>query len=339
MNKRALITGITGQDGAYLARLLLAEGFEVSGTTRGPLDKKMARLDALGITDLIEVLELDLLNADAVCKLIRRSRPDHIYNLAAPSSVEDSFKHPTMTLTAITQGTLNILESIRFESHQAHYYQASSSEMFGNSATAIQDEQTPFSPQSPYAAGKVCAHSMTEIYRRYYKLFACSGILFNHESPLRPRKYVSRKITDGITRIANGESICLRLGNVDVKRDFGFSGDYVRAMYQMMNQKVPDDFVIATGQFHSIREFANLAMDCCGLRYSWKGVGLEEKCVNLETQDRIIEIDPSLYRPMDVIQTRGNFCKAQQKLGWSPEVSFSSLVSMMIDSDRATNGS
>ncbi len=333
MAKSALITGVTGQDGAYLARLLSNEGYQVWGTTRQK-EPSMTNLVKLGIDQNINVIKLDLCDKVSIDETIDRLKPEHVYNLAAPSSVVKSFEKPFDVLQSVVIGTENLLDAVRTISPETRFYQASSSEMFGNSGAIFQNEKTQLCPQSPYAVAKACAHSLIGIYRKQYGIFAVSGILFNHESPLRPATYVSQKITRFLTRHHAGQPGILNLGNLDVSRDFGFSGDYVRAMYSMLTHPVPDDFVVATGKSRTIRNFAEVTMEFLGIRYEWVGTGLKELCLSSDTGRPIIKVDPELYRPLEVIETCGDASKAQEQLGWMPKVSFQELVALMVETER-----
>jgi GDPmannose 4,6-dehydratase len=314
--KKALITGITGQDGAYLAQFLLEKGYRVYGAFRRSSTVNLERLDYLGIRKQVELVPLDLLDLGSIIRVLERVQPDEVYNLAAQSFVAVSFDQPVITGQITGLGAVNVLEAIRIVNPRIKFYQASSSEMFGKAQTVPQNEQTPFYPRSPYAAAKVYAHWMTVNYREAYGLFACCGILFNHESPLRGLEFVTRKITDGVARIKYGLTRELRLGNLEAKRDWGFAGDYVRAMWLMLQQPQPDDYVVATGEAHSVREFVEKAFAYVGL--SW-----EEHVV----------VDPQFMRPADVDLLVGDASKARAVLGWRPEVNFDQLVAMMVEAD------
>ncbi|MCL4204270.1 MAG: GDP-mannose 4,6-dehydratase [Pirellulaceae bacterium] len=314
MARRALITGITGQDGAYLARYLLDLGYEVHGMVRRASTCPMERIDDL--RDRLGLHQADLLDQLSMIRLLDRVQPDELYNLAAQSFVPTSFEQPLLTGEFTALGVTRLLEAVRQVNPKIRFYQASSSEMFGTVRAEPQDESTPFWPRSPYGVAKVYGHWITVNYRESYEIFACSGILFNHESPLRGKEFVTRKITDAVARIKLGLQTTLKLGNLDAQRDWGFAGDYVRAMWMMLNQDQPDDYVVATGIKHSVREFAQLAFEHAGLNY----------------EDHV-EIDPALLRPADVHTLRGDPSKAHRVLGWQPEVSFAGLVAMMVDAD------
>jgi GDPmannose 4,6-dehydratase len=310
----ALITGITGQDGSYLAELLLAKGYKVFGMVRRASTETFERIDH--IRDRITLVQADLLDQSSLVKVLRETQPREIYNLAAQSFVPTSWSQPMLTGEFTGLGVVRLLEAVREVCPEARFYQASSSEMFGKVREVPQNELTPFHPRSPYAVAKTYGHYITVNYRESYDLYAVSGILFNHESPRRGREFVTRKITDGVARIKLGLAADLRLGNLDAERDWGFAGDYVKAMWSMLQQDQPDDFVIATGETHSVREFLEIAFDH----------------VNLHWQDYVVQ-DPRFMRPAEVDQLVGDASKARQVLGWSPSVSFAELVCMMVDAD------
>ena len=319
--RSALITGITGQDGAYLARFLLDQGYVVHGMVRRSSSENFERIDS--IRDRIQLHQADLLDQLSLVRLLERTKPDELYNLAAQSFVPTSFEQPLLTGEFTALGVTRVLEAVRTVNPKIRFYQASSSEMFGTVREEPQNEQTPFWPRSPYGVAKVYGHWITVNYRESYDLFACSGILFNHESPLRGKEFVTRKITAAAARIKLGHQSKLRLGNLDAQRDWGFAGDYVRAMWLMLNHDRPDDFVIATGVKHSVREFAECAFGRLGLDYR-----------------EHVEVDPELYRPADVHTLCGDASKARRELGWTPEVSFQELAEQMVDADleRAQRG-
>ncbi len=314
MTRRALITGITGQDGAYLARFLLQKGYEVHGMVRRASTCPMERIDDL--RDRLRLHQADLLDQLSMIRLLDRVQPDELYNLAAQSFVPTSFEQPLLTGEFTALGVTRLLEAVRHVNLHIRFYQASSSEMFGTVRAEPQNESTPFWPRSPYGVAKVYGHWITVNYRESYDIFACSGILFNHESPLRGKEFVTRKITDAVARIKLGLQQGLKLGNLEAQRDWGFAGDYVRAMWMMLNYDRPDDYVIATGVKHSVREFARLAFGHVGLDY----------------QD-YVEVDSALLRPADVHTLRGDATKAREVLKWEPEVSFPELIAMMVDAD------
>jgi len=314
--KRALITGITGQDGAYLARFLLEQGYEVHGMVRRSSAENSERID--DIQDQVHLHQADLLDQLSIVRLVDDVRPHEIYNLAAQSFVPTSWNQPLLTGEFTALGVTRMLEAIRLVDRSIRFYQASSSEMFGRVQQEPQNENTPFWPRSPYGVAKVYGHWITVNYRESYGMFACSGILFNHESPLRGKEFVTRKISHGVARIKLGLANELRLGNLDARRDWGFAGDYVRAMWLMLQQEKPDDFVIATGEQHSVRDFVEQAFAHVGL--DWQ---------------KYVVIDPALLRPAEVNRLRGDYSKARRILGWEPSVTFRELVAMMVDADLA----
>jgi GDPmannose 4,6-dehydratase len=312
--KRALITGITGQDGSYLAELLLDKGYAVHGMVRRSSTENFERIGHL--RDKITLHQADLLDQLSIIELIKTVRPQEIYNLAAQSFVPTSWVQPVLTGEFTALGVTRMLEAIRLVDPKARFYQASSSEMFGKVQETPQTERTPFWPRSPYGVAKVYGHWITVNYRESYDLFACSGILFNHESPRRGKEFVTRKISHAVASIKKGLQKEVRLGNLEAKRDWGFAGDYVRAMWLMLQQKQPDDFVVATGENHTVREFCEIAFDHVGL--PWK---------------KHVVVDKALFRPAEVNTLCGNPAKAARRLGWKPEVGFPELVRMMVDAD------
>lgn len=313
---KALITGITGQDGSYLAELLLSKGYKVYGLVRRSSTQNYERI--AHILDKVELLHGDLLDSSSLHAALAYSQPDEIYNLAALSFVPTSFIQPTLTAEITGLGVVRILEAMRKECPRARFYQASSSEMFGNATESPQRETTPFRPRSPYAAAKVYGHNMTVNYRESYGLFAVSGILFNHESPRRGLEFVTRKITDGVARIKLGLAKELQLGNLDAERDWGFAGDYVKAMWLMLQQEEPRDYVIATGHSLSVKQFAFLAFREAGLDY-----------------EEFVKPAPALFRSAEVDCLRGDYTRALMELNWKPETSISSLISSMVAADLA----
>jgi GDPmannose 4,6-dehydratase len=316
MKRRALITGITGQDGSYLAELLLEKGYDVTGMIRRASAPNLWRIEHL--IDRIALHPADLLDQLSLIRLIADAKPDEIYNLAAMSFVPASWDQPMLTGEFNAQGVTRVLEAIRHVNPSIRLYQASSSEMFGKVRQAPQTELTPFYPRSPYGVSKVFAHYITVNYRESYDLFAVSGILFNHESPRRGLEFVTRKVTYGVARIKLGLADSLSLGNLDAQRDWGFAGDYVRAMWMMLQQDRPDDYVIATGVSHSVRELVEVAFGFAGL--DW---------------EKYVRLDPALIRPAEVDHLIGDASKARQSLGWKPEVDFKALVEMMVRADLA----
>jgi GDPmannose 4,6-dehydratase len=314
--KRALITGITGQDGSYLAELLLEQGYDVAGMIRRDSSPNHERIAHL--LDRITVVPGDLLDSQSLMEAIDAVKPDEVYNLAAQSFVATSWNQPVLTSEFTALGVTRMLDAVRKVAPKARFYQASSSEMFGKVQETPQTEKTPFYPRSPYGVAKVYGHWITVNYRESYDMYACSGILFNHESPRRGIEFVTRKITDGVARIKLGLASELLLGNMDSKRDWGFAGDYVRAMWLMLQQDKPDDFVIATGQKHSVRDFVEAAFNHVGL--DWQP---------------FVKQDPRFMRPAEVDLLVGDYSKAKRVLGWEPKVTFKQLVTMMVDEDMA----
>jgi GDPmannose 4,6-dehydratase len=312
--KRALITGITGQDGSYLAEFLLEKGYAVHGMVRRSSTENFERIHHL--RDQVTLHQADLLDQLSLIEIVKSVKPDEIYNLAAQSFVPTSWNQPVLTGEFTALGATRVLEAIRLVDRKIRFYQASSSEMFGKVQETPQSEKTSFWPRSPYGVAKVYGHWITVNYRESYDLFACSGILFNHESPRRGKEFVTRKISHAVASLKLGLQKELRLGNIDAKRDWGYAGDYVRAMWLMLQQKTPDDFVIATGENHTVREFLEIAFGHVGM--NWK---------------KHVVIDPALIRPAEVNTLLGNPAKARRKLGWKPKVSFPELVKMMVDSD------
>jgi GDPmannose 4,6-dehydratase len=340
MNKRALITGITGQDGAYLAEFLLGKGYEVHGVKRRSSSFNTERIDHLYQDPHERDVRLhlhygDLTDATNVVRIIQKVQPDEIYNLAAQSHVAVSFETPEYTANADALGTLRILEAVRILTRegQTRFYQASTSEMFGKVQETPQRETTPFYPRSPYGVAKLYAHWITVNYREAYGLYACSGILFNHESPIRGETFVTRKITRALARIHEGLDTCLYLGNLDSRRDWGHARDYVRAQWLMLQQDEPEDYVIATGEQHSVREFVTRAGAELGMRIEWRGSGRDEQGVDTASGRTIVEIDPRYYRPTEVDALLGDATKARTKLGWRPLISFGELVKEMVAED------
>ena len=312
--KRALITGITGQDGSYLAEFLLDKGYKVYGLVRRSSTLNFERI--AHIQDKIELIQGDLLDENSLITALEQAEPDEVYNLAAQSFVPTSWNQPILTGEYTALGVTRLLEAIRIVNPKIKFYQASSSEMFGKVQTVPQNERTPFYPRSPYGVAKVYGHWITVNYRESFGIFACSGILFNHESPRRGLEFVTRKVSDGVARIKLGLAPELRLGNLAAKRDWGFAGDYVKAMWLMLQQDEPDDYVIATGETHSVEELVSLAFSYVGL--DWR--------------DHVV-IDERFYRPAEVDLLVGDASRAREKLGWRPEVSFEQLVRMMVDAD------
>jgi GDPmannose 4,6-dehydratase len=304
MAKRALITGVTGQDGAYLSKLLLEKGYEVYGTLRRTSDLSLSRHKHLGIEDSIRFVPMDLLEYTNIKNIIQKVRPEEVYNFGAQSFVALSFEQP-----------------------------ASSSEMFGKVTESPQNEKTPFHPRSPYAAAKAFAHAMAVNYRESYGMFICSGILFNHESPLRGLEFVTRKITNSVAKIKHGLQEDLKLGNLDACRDWGYAPEYVEAIWLMLQQMEPDDYVIATGESHSVRDFADAALGAAGIDIEWSGSGTEERGIDKKSGRTLVSVDPDFFRPADVLDLKGDYSKANKKFGWSPKTTFKELVRVMVEHD------
>lgn len=316
MTKSALVTGITGQDGAYLAHLLLNKGYEVYGLLSRRASDTLWRLREMKILENINLIDGDMLDVASLIRAMQQSQATEVYNLAAQSFVATSWKQPLLTAQVTGLGVANILEAVRIVNSQARFYQASTSEMFGLSRTERQDEETPFHPRSPYGVAKLFGHWQTVNYRESFGMHASSGILFNHESPLRGVEFVTRKVTQGVARIKTGKAKELRLGNIDAKRDWGFAGDYVEAMWLMLQQETPDDYVIATGRTATVREMCRIAFECVGLNY----------------EDHVV-IDPKFFRPAEVDILLGNSSKALEKFGWSAKTSLEELITMMVEAD------
>ena len=316
MAKKALITGITGQDGAYLSRFLLSKGYEVYGLLARRSTPTTWRLQYLGVLDKVTLIDGDLTDIASIVRALLDCQPDEVYNLGAQSFVATSWAQPILTANATGLGALNILEAIRQVSPKSKFYQASTSEMFGKIQEPIQSEKTPFYPRSPYGVSKLFAHWMTINYRESFGLFGCSGILFNHESPLRGIEFVTRKVSDAVARIKLGVQKDLHLGNIDAKRDWGFAGDYVEAMWAMLQQDEPDTYVVATGRTTTVRDMCRIAFDHVGLDY-----------------EKFVVVDPKFYRPAEVDILLGNPSKAKEKLGWEAKTSLEQLMTMMVDAD------
>lgn len=345
MKKKALITGITGQDGSYLAELLLKKGYKIYGIVRRSSMFNRERIESIYFApqykSQIELLYGDLTDSSSLNRIIEKINPDEIYNLGAQSHVGISFEIPEYTAEVTALGTVRLLDAIRDVGIQPKFYQASSSELFGMAEETSQKETTPFHPRSPYACAKAYAYYITQNYREAYNLFACNGILFNHESPRRGENFVSRKITLGVAKIKHGIEKKLYLGNLEARRDWGYAPEYVEAMWQMLQIDKPDDYVIATGKTHSVREFAELAFKEIDIDITWKGNGVNEKGIvkNIEEKteiqkgDVIIEVNPTYFRPSEVDFLQGDPSKAKEKLGWNPKVTFEKLVSIMVAAD------
>lgn len=333
MAKRALITGITGQDGAYLAQLLLSKGYEVVGAARRSAERNIWRLKELGIDRDVKFCDFELLEFSNILLTIERERPAEVYNLGAQSFVSTSFEQPIFTGDVDALGVARLLEAVRTVDRSIRFYQASTSEMFGKVQEVPQKETTPFYPRSPYGVAKLYAHWMTVNYREGYGMFACNGILFNHESPLRGIEFVTRKITHGLAEVAAGLISHIELGNLEASRDWGFAGDYVEGMWRMLQVDTPQDFVLATGRTHSVRHFCELACKAIGLGLEWRGAGVDEEGIDPKTGQAIIKINPRFYRPAEVDLLIGDRSKAEKELGWVPRMSFEALVASMALSD------
>ena len=338
MSKVALITGITGQDGSYLTELLLGKGYEVHGIIRRHSTPCTDRIDHLledkQYKDRLFLHYGDLTDTSCLSNIINNYKPDEVYNLAAQSHVGISFEVPEYTADVTGVGTLRILEAIHQSGLNCKYYQASTSELFGGlPETAPQSEATPFYPKSPYGAAKLYSYWITVNYRESYNMFACNGILFNHESPRRGDNFVTRKITIAVANIMAGKQEKLSLGNMDAKRDWGFAGDYVEGMWRILQQDKPGDYVLATNETHTVREFVELAFAEVGVTVEWKGTGVEEKGYDKATGKLIVDVNPEFFRPAEVEFLWGDASRAERELGWKREVSFPQLVQMMVDED------
>ena len=337
--KTALITGITGQDGAYLAQLLLDKGYTVYGAYRRTSSVNFWRIDELDIQQhpQLHLVEYDLTDLGASIALVQKVQPTEIYNLAAQSFVGVSFEQPSTTAQITGLGALNLLEAIRLVNPKIRFYQASTSEMFGKVQAIPQEESTPFYPRSPYGVAKLYAHWMTVNYRESYKIFGASGILFNHESPLRGREFVTRKITDSVAKIKLGKLDCLELGNLDAKRDWGFAKEYVEGMWRMLQADEPDTFVLATNRTETVRDFVRMAFKGAGIEVDFKGKAENETAVDVATGKTVMRINPAFYRPAEVELLIGDPAKAKAKLGWAPATTLEQLCQMMVEADLRRN--
>lgn len=333
MNKKALVTGIRGQDGAYLAKFLLEKGYEVWGADRRSGDSSNWRLKELGIEKEVNIIYMDLLELTNIMRVIEKVQPDEVYNLAAQSFVGVSFEQPILTAEIDAMGVLRLLEAIRTLKPDTKFYQASTSEMFGKVQEIPQTEKTPFYPRSPYGVAKLFGHWITVNYRESFNIFACSGILFNHESPLRGVEFVTRKITYSLAKIKYGLQDKLILGNLDAKRDWGYAPEYVEAMWLMLQQDEPDDYVIATGETHTVREFVEKAVQIAGFEIEWEREGIDTKGIDRKTGKVIVEVSPKFYRPAEVDILVENPKKAKEKLGWESKTKFEELVEIMMEAD------
>lgn len=335
MVKKAIVTGVTGQDGAYLVELLLSKGYQVYGTYRRSSSVNYWRMDYLEVTNHpnFHLVEFDLVDATCAIRLIADVEPDEIYNLAAQSFVGVSFDQPLATAHITGLGALNLLEAIRIVNPKIRYYQASTSEMFGQVQEIPQTEKTPFYPRSPYGVAKLYAHWMTVNYRESYDIFGASGILFNHESPLRGLEFVTRKITDGVARIVQGKQTHIELGNMDAKRDWGYAKEYVEGMYLMLQTDVPDTYVLATNRTESVRDFVKMSFKAVGMELVFEGNGLNEVARDIKTGKIVVSVNPKFYRPAEVDLLIGNPEKAINILGWEPKTTLEQLCQMMVDAD------
>lgn len=333
--KTAVITGVTGQDGAYLAELLLSKGYKVFGTYRRTASTNYWRIEELGIRNHpnLHLVEYDLTDLSASIRLMEKTRPDEVYNLAAQSFVGVSFDQPIATAHITGLGAVNLLEAIRIVNPKIRFYQASTSEMFGEVQEIPQREATPFYPRSPYGVAKLYAHWMTINHRESYDIFGSSGILFNHESPLRGLEFVTRKITDGLAKVKLGKQPFIELGNMDAKRDWGFAKDYVEGMWRILQASKPDTFVLATGRTETVRDFVAMTCKALDMEISWRGQGVEEEGVNTKTGDVIVKINPQFYRPAEVDLLVGDASKAKNELGWEATTTLEELCAMMVDAD------
>ncbi|ANF26845.1 GDP-mannose 4,6-dehydratase [Pseudomonas sp. Choline-3u-10] len=336
---KAIITGITGQDGAYLAELLLEKGYTVYGTFRRTSSVNFWRIEELGIDKHpnLHLVEYDLTDLSSSIRLLQNTGATEVYNLAAQSFVGVSFEQPLTTLDITGAGAVNLLEAIRIVNPKIRFYQASTSEMFGKVQAIPQAETTPFYPRSPYGVAKLYAHWMTINYRESYGIFGCSGILFNHESPLRGREFVTRKITDSVAKIKLGKLDVLELGNIDAKRDWGFAKEYVEGMWRMLQADEPDVFVLATNRTETVRDFVTLAFKAVDVELQWEGSGEQEQATDAATGKVVVRVNPKFYRPAEVDLLIGDPQKAKDVLGWEPKTTLEQLCRMMVDADMRRN--
>ena len=339
VGKRAVITGVTGQDGAYLTELLLAKGYDVYGAYRRTSSVNFWRLDELGIhdSDKLHLVEYDLTDLSSAIRLLEESEPSEVYNLAAQSFVGVSFNQPITTGEVTGLGAVNLLEAIRIVNPRIRFYQASTSEMFGKVQAVPQDESTPFYPRSPYGVAKLYAHWMTVNYRESYGIFGSSGILFNHESPLRGREFVTRKITDSVAKISQGKLDVLELGNLKAKRDWGYAKDYVEGMWRILQADNPDTFVLATNRTETVEEFVNMAFRAAGISLEWQGEAEEQIALDSGTGKTLVTVNSVFYRPAEVELLIGNPEKAKRQLGWEPTTSLEELCALMVEVDLRRN--
>lgn len=339
MSKKAIVTGVTGQDGAYLTELLLSKGYTVYGTYRRTSSVNFWRLADVGVASdpNLHLVEFDLTDLSTSIRLVESTGATEIYNLAAQSFVGVSFEQPLTTLDITGAGAVNLLEAIRIVDPKIRFYQASTSEMFGKVQAVPQIESTPFYPRSPYGVAKLYAHWMTINYRESYGIFGTSGILFNHESPLRGREFVTRKITDSLAKIKLGQLDVLELGNMDAKRDWGYAREYVDGMWRMLQADEPDTFVLATNRTETVRDFVTMSAKALGIDLDWRGMDENETAVDAATGKLIVRVNPRFYRPAEVELLIGDPAKAQAKLGWEPKTSLEQLCQMMVDADMKRN--
>jgi GDPmannose 4,6-dehydratase len=339
INLKAIVTGVTGQDGAYLTQLLLEKGYTVYGTYRRTSSVNFWRMEDLGIQahPQLHLVEHDLTDLGSSIALMQKVGPDEIYNLAAQSFVGVSFDQPTTTAQISGLGALNLLEAIRLVNPKIRFYQASTSEMFGKVQAIPQVEDTPFYPRSPYGVAKLFAHWMTINYRESYDIFGCSGILFNHESPLRGREFVTRKITDGVAKIKLGKADVLELGNLGAKRDWGFAKEYVEGMWMMLQADTPDNFVLATNRTETVRQFVDMAFKAAGYELRFEGEEQHEVGIDIQSGKTLVRVNPKFYRPAEVDLLIGNPARAKEKLGWAPRTTLEQLCTMMVEADLRRN--
>jgi len=336
--KKALITGITGQDGSYLAELLLDKGYEVHGIIRRASTFNTQRIDHIYQDPHEKNIRLklhygDMTDSSNLSRLVEKINPDEIYNLAAQSHVGTSFETPEYTTDVDAMGTLRLLDAIKESEVECKFYQASTSELYGKVQEVPQTEETPFYPRSPYAAAKLYAYWIVKNYREAYDLFAVNGILFNHESPRRGKRFVTRKITRAVARITKGKQDKIYLGNMNAKRDWGYAKDYVKMMWMMLQHETPEDYVVATGETHTVREFVEAAFSHVDVEIEWQGEGVDEKGIDKDTGKVLVEVDPKYFRPTEVDLLIGDPSKAKEELGWEPEVKFKELVQLMVQAD------
>ena len=334
--KKAIITGISGQDGAYLAKALIDEGYEVYGADRRSSERSSWRLNYLGILDKVKLIELELSEYSQISNLIRNIQPDHFYNLAAMSFVGTSFEQPIYTHEVNSLGVCRILDALKHFSPHTKFYQASTSEMYGKIQEMPQSEKTPFYPRSPYGVSKLAAFWQTVNYRESYDMFACNGILFNHESPLRGRQFVTKKIVKEAFDISKGSNTSLKLGNIDAKRDWGYAEDFVKAMYLILSANDPSDYVVSTSKTFTVREFAEKVFDFFGYSLTWEGKGIDEIGFDSSSGKKLVEISEDFFRPAEVDILVGDYSKINNELGWSPQTTFAMLVEKMCSEEEKT---